>query len=187
MYVKSCPKIYNQIFDDESEAIIAGIIKKAVSKRIKPLQIKVEDPVQKTLNFEFRTAYNFRIVILRTVVDDAMNKLHCGFRLDIGQGMADKTTKDIVNLATQDGYKLLIPYNYTYPAGKEYRGSPSLYEESGEISAYVICENAPAADFDRNLAELVITTYIQTVEDRKGHVFQVSTEPFNYYRPYPYS
>ena len=187
MYVKSCPKIYNQIFDNESEAIIAGIIKKAVSKRIKPQQIEVEDSVQKTPNFEFRTAYNFRIVILRTVVDDAMSKPHCVFRLDIGQSMADKTTNDILNLAIRDGYKLLIPYSYTYPAGKEYHGSPSLYEESGELSAYAICENAPTADFDRDLAELVVTTYIQAVENRKGHVFQVPTKPFSYYRPYPYS
>lgn len=181
MYIKGCPEEYRHYFTHEHDAAIAGNIEKAIAKRISPSQTEIKSESERSLRYEFQNQYDFRIIVER---DYGPGNIEIAFRLDIGQGMMNEDSDQIAALAIKEKSALILPYNYKYPTKDSGHSLPYQKEESGTLAVYAICRNAPAADMGRVLAELVAATYVKATENYDGHVFQVSTKPFSYSRPY---
>lgn len=171
---RTFPEEYDIICTTEADANAALQAEKALLKRMNPSFDE---------HGNYRSSLDIHAMIVKT--DESGKEL---FLWEIGQNMATQSKEDLIKLSNVKIMTELSSTVKTWYREKivrpSERGGYVFYETSGFIRVYANCENPPAQDYCRDIAETIGAAYIKYLQELPDRTFKVDKNRFRYTRPH---
>lgn len=131
----------------------------------------------------YRSPRNFHAMIVKT--DETGNEI---FMWEIGQNMAHQSKEELIRLSniriTAELSSTVKTWYHEKTAKADEYSDYGFLETFGFIRVYVNCEDPPAQDYCRDIAETIGAAYIRYLQELPDRTFKVDRNRFHYVRPH---